>query len=86
MHGSSRFLGYQTERDKECFSQSRVGASDSHVVDLSTQKDDFPVDRTSVDTLFVRGVHDIEVVKDLVGVLFPQSTGFGVSLQGLDHW
>jgi hypothetical protein len=52
------------------------------VVDLLTQKDDLPVDRTSADTSLVHGVHvhDIEVVEDLVDVIFPQSTGFGVSL------
>jgi hypothetical protein len=60
--------------------------SDSDVVDLSAQKDDLPVDRASVDTKLVCGVHDIEIVEDLVGVLYPQCTGFGVSLQGLEHW
>jgi hypothetical protein len=49
-------------------------------VDLSVQKDNLPVDRTSLDTSLVRDVHEIEVVEDLVDVLFPQSTGFGVSL------
>jgi hypothetical protein len=35
---------------------SRVGASDSDVVDLSLQKDDLPVIRTSVDSSLVYGV------------------------------
>jgi hypothetical protein len=30
-----------------------------------------PVDRNSVDTSLVRGVHDIEVVEDPVDVVFP---------------
>jgi hypothetical protein len=30
-------------------------------------------------------VHDIEVVENLVDVLFPQSTGFGISAR-LEHW
>jgi hypothetical protein len=38
---------------------SRVRASDSDVVDLSAQKEDLPVDRTSVDTSLVYGVHDV---------------------------
>jgi hypothetical protein len=50
--------------------RSRVGASDSGVADLSAQKDDLPVDRTLVDALLVCGVHDIEVVEDLVDVFF----------------
>jgi hypothetical protein len=29
-------------------------------------------------------VHDI--VEDLADVLFPRCAGFGVSLQGLEHW
>jgi hypothetical protein len=58
---------------------SRVGASESDVVNLSAQRDDLPVDHTSVDTSLVCGIHDVEVVEDLVDVLFPQSTGFGVS-------
>jgi hypothetical protein len=50
------------------------------------QKDDLSVDLTSADTSLVCGVHDIEIVENLVDVLFPQCTGFGVSLQGLEHW
>jgi hypothetical protein len=59
---------------------------DFDVVNVSAQNEDLPVNRiylvdpTSVDTSLVRGVHDIEVVEDLVDVLFPQSTGFGLSL------
>jgi hypothetical protein len=66
--------------------QSSLRARDSNVVDLSAQKDDLPVDRTWEDTSLVHGVHDIELVNDLVGVLFLHNTGFGVSLQGLYHW
>jgi hypothetical protein len=66
---------------------SSVGASNGEVVDLSAQEDDFPVDLTLVDTSLVCGVlYDIEIVENLVDVLFPQCTGFGVSLQGLEHW
>jgi hypothetical protein len=53
------------------------------VVALSAQKDDLPIDRTSVDASLVRAVSDIEAVENLVDVFFQQSTGFGVSLQGL---
>jgi hypothetical protein len=63
-----------------------VGASDSDVVDLSAQKDDLPIDRTSVDNTLGCGVHDIVIEMDFVDVLFPQCTDFGVSLQGLEHW
>jgi hypothetical protein len=66
--------------------RSRVGASDSGVVGLSAQKDGLPVDRTLVDASLVCGAHVIEVVEDLVDVLFTQSTGFMLSLQGLEHW
>jgi hypothetical protein len=63
-------------------------ASDSDVVDLPVQKDVLPIDRTpldtTIDTLIVYGVHDIEIVEDLVDVLFPQCSGLGVSLQGLE--
>ena len=45
---------------------SRVGASDSDGVDLSVEKENFPVYRITVDTSFVCGVHDIEVVENLV--------------------
>jgi hypothetical protein len=55
---------------------SRFGASGSDIVNLLAHKDDIPVDRTSVDTSLVCGVHNIEVVEDLADVLFPQSTGF----------
>jgi hypothetical protein len=61
-----------------------VGASSSDVVDFSAQKDDLPVDRTLVDTSLVCVVHNNEVVENLVDVLFPQSTGFGVPVQGLE--
>jgi hypothetical protein len=44
-----------------------VGASDSGVVDLSAQKDDLPVDLTSVDTLFV---YDLPVDLTSVDTLF----------------
>jgi hypothetical protein len=60
----------------------RIGTSDSEVVDLSAQKSDL----TSVDTSLVCGVHDIEIVENVVDVLVPQYTGFGMSLQGLEHW
>jgi hypothetical protein len=62
-----------------------VGTSDSYAVVLSAQKDDLPVDRTSVDTSLMCGVHDIEVVVNLPGVLLTQRTSFKVSLEGLDH-
>jgi hypothetical protein len=62
---------------------SRVGASDSGVVDLSAPKDDLTIDCISVHTSLVCGVLEIEVVEDPVGALFPQITGFGLSLQGL---
>jgi hypothetical protein len=52
-------------------STRRVRASHSDVVDLAVQKNDLPVDRTSVDTSRQCDVHDIEVVEDLVDVLFP---------------
>lgn len=65
---------------------SRVGASDSDIVDLLAQKDDLPVDHTSVDTSLVYGVYDIEAVEDLVDVSFSQCTGLEVSLQGLERW
>jgi uncharacterized protein YggT (Ycf19 family) len=38
------------------------------------------IDLPSVDTSPMCGVHVIEIVEDLVDMLFPQSTGFGVSL------
>jgi hypothetical protein len=45
---------------------SRVRASDSGVVDLTAQEDAFPVEHTWL----VCGAHDIEVVQDLLDVLF----------------
>jgi hypothetical protein len=60
----------------------RIGTRDSEVVDLSVQKDDLPADLTSL----VCGVHVIEIVENLVGVFFPQCTGFRMSLQGLEYW
>jgi hypothetical protein len=63
---------------------NRVEASSSDVTDFSAQKDDLPVDRTSVDTSLVCVVHNNEVVENLVDVLFPRSTGFGVPVQGLE--
>jgi hypothetical protein len=51
---------------------SRVGANDSEVVDLSAQKEDLPVDLTSVDLSLVWGaVHDIEIVEDPHDVFCP---------------
>jgi hypothetical protein len=47
---------------------SRVGTSDSDIVDLSAQKDELFVDRTPVDTSLLCGVHYIEVVEDPVEV------------------
>jgi hypothetical protein len=49
---------------------SRVRASHSDVVDLAVQKNDLLVDCTSVDTSRQCDGHDIEVVEDLVDVLF----------------
>jgi hypothetical protein len=70
--------------DNQALRHGMIGASDGDVVDLSVQKDDIPVHRTSsVDTSLICGVHDIEVVQDLAGVLC--STGFGVSLKDLEH-
>jgi hypothetical protein len=50
---------------------SRVGASDSDVVDLSAHRDKLPVDRTEVDTSLVCGVHDIQFVEDRNNDLLP---------------
>jgi hypothetical protein len=50
------------------------------VVDLSAQKDDLPVDRTSVGTSLVRGVHDIE---DLVHVLSHRASAPGYPCKAL---
>jgi hypothetical protein len=58
-------------------------ANHSGVVGLSAQEDDLPVDRTSVHASLVCGVLNIEVVDDPI---FPQSTGFGLSLQGHEYW
>jgi hypothetical protein len=77
---------YLSNRINQTLRHRRIGTSHSEVVDLSTQKDDLSVDLTSVDTSLVCGVHDIEIVENLVDVLFPQCTGFRVSLQGLEHW
>ncbi len=73
---------FPIESIKTC--QRGIGTSDSQVVDLPAQKDDSSVDFTSVDTSLVCGVQDIEIVENLVDVLFPQTTAFGVSLQGLE--
>jgi hypothetical protein len=59
----------------------KVGVSDNDIVDLSAQKDDVHIDRTSIDTSLVWGVHDIEVVMCL-----SSRTPVWVSLQGLEHW
>jgi hypothetical protein len=66
---------------------SRVEASNSDVVDLSAKKDDNPVDCTSVDTSRVCGAQDIEIVEDLVDVLFPGEHRLRgcAPLQGLEH-
>jgi hypothetical protein len=48
---------------------SRVGASESDVVDSSVQKGSLPVDRTSVDTSLVC-MYGIEVVDCHFGVLY----------------
>jgi hypothetical protein len=65
---------------------NRVGASGSDIVDFVAQKDDIPVDRTSIESSYVCDVHDIEVVKNLVDALFPRGTGFGASLKGVEYW
>jgi hypothetical protein len=46
-----------------------VGACDTYAVVVSAKKDDIPVDRTSVDTSLMCGVHDIEVIVNLPGML-----------------
>jgi hypothetical protein len=60
---------YLSNRINQTLRHRRIGTSDSEVVDLSAQKDDLPVDLTSVDTSFVCGVHVIEIVENLVDVL-----------------
>jgi hypothetical protein len=77
---------YLSNRINQALRNGQVGASDCGAVNLSAHKDDLPVDRTSVKTSLVCDVHDIKIVVDLVDVIFPQCTDFGVSLQGLEHW
>jgi hypothetical protein len=74
-HISSRLVenGPQVRGDhggNQAVRHSRVRARYSRVVDLSARKDNLPVDRTSVETSLLCGAHDIEVVEDLVSVLF----------------
>jgi hypothetical protein len=60
---------YLSNRINQTLRHRRIGTSDSEVFDLSAQRDDLSVDLTSVDASLMCGVHDIEVVENLVDVL-----------------
>jgi hypothetical protein len=74
---------YSSNAFTQAFRHNRVGASGSDVVDYSAQKDDIPVDRTSVDASLVCVVYDIEVVENLVDVLSHRAPASGCPCKAL---
>ncbi len=49
---------------------------------MAHKKDAVSVDNSKIQARFVDGGDEANLVKDFVGVLFPETRGFGVALHG----